>query len=56
MAIIKQYSHDNKISQITCTLSKDICENFKEISIVFEKFLTALSGSHIQTSGFAGGN
>ncbi|MFA6542065.1 MAG: isoamylase early set domain-containing protein [Bacteroidota bacterium] len=36
MAIVKQYSHDTKVCQVTFTLSKEFCENFMEISVVGE--------------------
>ncbi len=34
MAIIKKYSHDSKVCQVTFTLPKEICDNFDEISVV----------------------
>lgn len=34
MALIKKYSQDKKVCQITFKLPKEICENFEEVSIV----------------------
>lgn len=34
MAIKKEYSKDKKVCRVTFTVPKEICENFKEISIV----------------------
>lgn len=34
MAIKKEYSRDKKICRVTFILPKEICENFKEISVV----------------------
>lgn len=34
MAITKKYSKDKKACQVTFTLPKKICENFKEICVV----------------------
>lgn len=34
MAIIKKYSKDKKVCQVTFTFLKEMCDNFKEISVV----------------------
>ncbi len=34
MAIMKTYSQDKKVCQVTFTLPKEVSENFKEISVV----------------------
>ncbi len=34
MAIIKKYSKDKKVCKVTFMFSKEICENFEEISVL----------------------
>lgn len=51
MAITKEYSQDKKVCRVTFTLSKEICENFKEISVVgdfnnWDPLLNKFSSKH----------